>query len=364
VLIYKVGNYVEPLGFSPDGLYVMKFDWEGKSDEEVKAKLLTITETMKRIPGVKGIATTTDNTPFFNNNQAVEPVKYAGRFATAEKWYADDEFARVLKVPVAAGRWFNPADNAAKNNPLVINQQLREQVFGSENPVGKTILVGDRQHTVVGLVETYRNNTFKEPEPGFFVRNDLYNQADKPGRELLIRYDSDKAEFDDELFKYTSARFAGNALSIEGVTVRENIPVDIFRQYEISSFLVPVLVLLVVGGFLVFNVILGFFGSFWLTINYRKSEIGLRRAIGASSVQVYRQIISEGFTIATFGVLPAAVLALQVPILDVFPFVGASVYAAAFLVSAVLIYAFVYVCAIYPSSLAARMYPALALRDH
>jgi len=50
--------------------------------------------------------------------------------------------------------------------------------------------------------------------------------------------------------------------------------------------LVPMIVLLIVGGFLVINVALGLFGVLWYNINKRRGEIGLRRAVGATGNSV------------------------------------------------------------------------------
>ena len=46
---------------------------------------------------------------------------------------------------------------------------------------------------------------------------------------------------------------------------------------------IPLVVLFIICGFLVFNVALGLFGVLWYNINQRQSEIGLRRAMGSRS---------------------------------------------------------------------------------
>ena len=58
-------------------------------------------------------------------------------------------------------------------------------------------------------------------------------------------------------------------------------------------FLVPAIIAIVVACFLIINVALGLFGVLWYNINKRRSEIGLRRAVGASGNSVSKQLVGE-----------------------------------------------------------------------
>ena len=78
---------------------------------------------------------------------------------------------------------------------------------------------------------------------------------------------------------------------------------DEMRTSDNKVTLIPLIIFSVVCGFLIINVALGLFGVLWYNINRRISEIGLRRAIGAASGQVYRQFIGEVLVLATFGII-------------------------------------------------------------
>ena len=126
--------------------------------------------------------------------------------------------------------------------------------------------------------------------------------------------------------------------------------------------LVPMIVLLIVAGFLIVNVALGLFGVIWYNINKRRAEIGLRRAIGASGKSVSSQLVSESMILATLSLIIGIFFAIQFPLLNVFD-LPADVYITAIILSILFIYLLVFLCSLYPGRQAAAIYPAVALHE-
>src|SRR5439155_27004632 len=83
-------------------------------------------------------------------------------------------------------------------------------------------------------------------------------------------------------------------------------------------YLVPMIVLLIVAGFLIINVALGLFGVLWYNINKRRTEIGLRRAVVASGNSVSAQLVGEALILATLSLTIGSFFAIQFPLLNVF----------------------------------------------
>ena len=127
-------------------------------------------------------------------------------------------------------------------------------------------------------------------------------------------------------------------------------------------FLVPAIIVIIVAGFLIINVALGLFGVLWYNINKRKSEIGLRRAVGATGNSVAKQLVGEALVLSTFALIIGSFFAVQFPLLNVFN-LPASVYIIALLFAVAFIYLLVIVCALYPGKQAASIYPAVALHE-
>ena len=126
--------------------------------------------------------------------------------------------------------------------------------------------------------------------------------------------------------------------------------------------LVPMIVLLIVAGFLVINVALGLFGVLWYNINKRRGEIGLRRAVGASGNSVTKQLMGEAIVVATISLTIGSFFAIQFPLLNVFD-ISSVTYFIALGLSIAFIYLLVLICAFYPGRQAAAIYPAVALHE-
>ncbi len=134
------------------------------------------------------------------------------------------------------------------------------------------------------------------------------------------------------------------------------------RQNQSNLTLVPVIIFLIISAFLLSNVVLGLFGIMNLNIARRRDEIGVRRAMGATKGNIRTQFVGEMWVIATFGIIIGLIFAIQFPIMNVFD-VASGVYLMAILVSVAIIYLLVTICAYYPSRQAAKIRPAMALRE-
>src|SRR5262249_59059725 len=73
-------------------------------------------------------------------------------------WYAvGPDYLRALRVPLLAGRFFGPGDTFGAQPVVVVDEVLARQQFGSEDPVGKWIPLGDdsrpvQRAQIVGIV--------------------------------------------------------------------------------------------------------------------------------------------------------------------------------------------------------------------
>jgi putative ABC transport system permease protein len=125
---------------------------------------------------------------------------------------------------------------------------------------------------------------------------------------------------------------------------------------------IPMIIFIIIASFLIINVALGLFGVLWYNISKRKSEIGLRRAIGASGVSVSYQLVAEAIILATISLGLGCFFAVQFPLLNVFN-IPSSVYIIAILLSILFIYVLVLFCSLYPGRQAAAIRPAIALHE-
>ncbi|WP_289834290.1 FtsX-like permease family protein [Parabacteroides goldsteinii] len=119
-------------------------------------------------------------------------------------------------------------------------------------------------------------------------------------------------------------------------------------------------------AFLIFNIFLGIIGTFWFRNEYRKSEIGLRLAVGSTRRQILQMMIGEGWLLLSLVAIPAAIICINIAKMElidtnVMPVTFFRVFAG--LISTYLLMAFfITLGAWYPAYLSSKIAPADTLR--
>ncbi|SIT84877.1 ABC transporter permease [Pontibacter indicus] len=356
LVVYNVRNYSKPLGFEYDNVWLLTSRADIDSTELRIAVEQQLAQKIRSYGEVEGTALVSSNSPFAFSQMKVWAQVEGGPRILVENIDVEDTFAEVLQLNVSAGRWFTKQDDAARYESVVINRVLQQELFGAESAVGKLITRNDSsQVQIIGVVDHYRGSSeYSEESPVLFTRINQQKVAVFWG-EMLIRVKPGTGiAFEERMVKDLSG-IAKN-WTLELTTVEK------MRQTKEKLSLVPMIAMAVVCGFLIFNVALGLFGVLWYNISRRNGEIGLRRALGASANQVYRQFIGEVLVLATFGLVLGVAFAVQFPLLQVFE-VESIVYFIALGIAVGLIYLLAIGCAFYPSRQAAAIHPALALHE-
>jgi putative ABC transport system permease protein len=358
LVVYNYRNYQKPLGFEHENVWLLSF--RPHSDSSAQNRLIQ-EQVLQRIKGfqeVESVALTSGNVPFAFSQMMNGLAYNNGETVTANTYHAQDALQEVLRLQVRQGRWFGPQDDASRHRPIVINNMLKEKLFGEEDALGKQLPINDStHHLVIGVVDYYRaGGEFEADAPAYFTRINLQGPADTEvwGSLLLRVKPGTGVAFEEKMVKELSLIAQGWTLEVSTLEKMQA------KKAKVS--LIPMIALGVVCGFLIFNVALGLFGVLWYNINRRTGEIGLRRAIGADAGQIYRQFIGEVLVLATLGVLLGLVLTVQFPLLHVFQ-VESGVYLTAVVCAGVIIYVLAAICAFYPSRQAAGIEPAVALHE-
>jgi putative ABC transport system permease protein len=358
LLVYYYQNYKKPMGLAYDNVWVVDYNnaFQTENTDSLDQLYVTLAQNIRSLPQVEGISFTSDNIPFAQN-QNTGGITYNNKRMDNINWYTvDDDYPEVLHMQLLEGRWFNKADAIAKDKPIVINSDLKEKIFGQDNALGKTIGDGDNKQKmkIIGVFQPIKiKGDFASTEAGLYSRTDTGSYRWLGKILLLVKPDADAA-FEGGLYKLLANYMKNSNIEIEHLTN---------KRKNINYFtLVPMIVLLIVAGFLIVNVALGLFGVLWYNINQRRGEIGLRRAVGASGKSVSGQLVSESMILATFALFIGSFFAVQFPLLNVFD-LPTSVYLTAILLSLVFIYLLVLLCSLYPGKQAAAIYPAVALHE-
>ncbi len=79
------------------------------------------------------------------------------RFAHTEGYFVDPDFLHMFSFPLAEGQLKN---QLATNNSITITEELAKRLYGNEDPIGRTILIDNRDiFTVTGVLKDLPQNT-------------------------------------------------------------------------------------------------------------------------------------------------------------------------------------------------------------
>jgi putative ABC transport system permease protein len=245
--------------------------------------------TLLRLPGVQRIS------PILI---ATTEINAAGKLREAMLLGTNDEFVRVRQLKMGLGRFLSKDDVGRGSAEVVLGALIRQEIFGAENPLGKTVRIGDRRLRVVGVLsEGGRGMGMTTDElvivpvataQAMLNSNTLFRiLVEARNREQI-------GEVKARVLKMITQRHEGE----EDVTV-------ITQDAVLQTFdkILNVLTLgvagiaaisLAVAGILVMNVML-------VSVTQRTGEIGLLKALGATSAAVRQLFMVEAILLSLTG---------------------------------------------------------------
>lgn len=315
-----------------------------------------------------------DRMPPYAQSASVRRVSANGHKVDVTCDSATDDFAKVMKLKILAGRWFSVDDDASPEKVVVIDSDAARALFGSvAGAVGSRIRGAATDSTrVIGVIAPYRKDgEFSQPNlnmlfdralgPSSSAGSSFSGRAwgldradDDTPRFLLLRVRPETpADFEETLIKRLHAVAPAYSVRVQHM--------EQVREFINKIYMVPAIVLGTVAAFLIIMVALGLSGVLWQNVTRRTREIGLRRAVGATSAQVLRQILIEVALLATLGLTLGVVIVVQLPIIAPTDMLtpGSLVFGLA--AALAIVYAITLLCGLYPSWLAGRVRPAQAL---
>jgi putative ABC transport system permease protein len=360
-IIYTAKNYLAPLGFDYKDVWYISMDWKDCSKEEVKEILIQMENSLRSFDEIEEIAYSLAFV-FIPSVMSTTNYEYEGKEFNTEIRRGSDGLEKVLSMNIVKGRWFNESDNASTRHPLVINQRVKDEIFGDDIALGKILKRGETEYQVIGIIDEFKNGgIFSATKKISFQRISMNSDiefarfsSEAMGSRILLKMRPNTIiEFEETLTKNLSNIAKKWQIKVNSLEAIKN-------SASLQSLIFPI-IFAVVCGFLIINVGLGLFGVIWYNTNRRKAEIGLRRALGSTAKKIHGQIVGEALVLSTFALIFGSIFALQFPILGIIPFFNSGVYIIAYFISIALIYILTSICAMYPSKLASSMEPAEAL---
>jgi putative ABC transport system permease protein len=269
---------------------------------------------------------------------------------------------------IARGRFFSDAEANASLSVAVLNNKAAQDIFKSRNPIGQNLRLyigGDRVDvTVVGVLEPppglfggfgggtiYVPNRFAWQVMPYLTRNE-YDFA-----QLMLKPGASSQRVQEQVQRLLESRYGVGKFQVQSAESFQSLLQNITLALQALLASTAALSLLV-GGIGIMNIML-------VSVTERTREIGLRKALGATSAQVRQQFLIEAVVLTLTGGVMGVLLAivvlqlavLAVPFFKVFILNPGTVFLA--LGVSVLIGLFF---GVWPAARAAKLDPIEALR--
>jgi len=254
------------------------------------ARLLTLEDaaSLKQLPHVTG------TTPIVWGNSEVESN---GRLRRTTVYGVDAYFPRVFSSTVRIGSFLPNEDARSARAFVVLGSKLRNEMFGSTNPLGARVRIGGLQFRVIGVMAP----------KGQFLGIDLDDTAFIPAARAMEVYNREGLmEVDVTYAEGVQASKVAGAIKAQlrlrhgsedfTITTQEDMLKTLSNILDILTMAVGALggISLLVGG-------VGIVTIMTIAVTERKQEIGLLVALGARQRTILGLFLGESVLLAALG---------------------------------------------------------------
>ncbi len=222
------------------------------------------------------------------------------------------DYMQMRTIDVAkGGRQINEGDNRNALRVCILGDEVKEQLFNKNSAVGKTVAIGGLPYLIIGeLIPKDQNSNYSGPDrqmiylPFYAIARDFpiprasegrfqlsnlilqpHSEGEGDAAELQVRRVLGKIKGFDPVDK--------DALPIWNTITQARFIHKLFSSLQVFLGAVAV-VTLILGGVGVMNIML-------LSVEERTREIGIAKAVGATTRRILMQFFAESMTLTIFA---------------------------------------------------------------
>ncbi len=284
-----------------DVLFVQKFPWQGDEDwatlrnrpdirfEHARAveRNATLASNITTVAGARQ--------PIRYGNKIVESIVVVG---------TDDEFDDTQNLSLALGRFMSAAEAGGGRPVTVLGSQIAENLFPSENPLGKTVKIGNYSYRVIGVIDKQGNLLGMESldNRAYVPINRFFREfkSFRGGMDIWVKV-ADRTQVEDAKEELRGilrkARHLAPKAKDNFAINQQEIIVQLFNAIGgvvagVGLFITGLS--LFVGGIGIMNIM-------FVSVTERTKEIGIRKAIGAPRRTILMQFLMESAALCLLG---------------------------------------------------------------
>ena len=207
---------------------------------------------------------------------------------------------------VASGRFVNEIDMQDRSNIVIIGVDVKQALFPYEDPIDKEVRINGNPFRIVGVMEPLGNFFGQSRDNSIFVPITTFDKyyPDRPFPEVVffvIVRPRSRAFVKPAIDEITDIlrrrrRVPVGAPDNFGISSQDSL-LDVYNQLTGATALVLTsisFVALMIGGIGVMNIML-------VSVTERTKEIGVRKAVGATRLNILSQFLIEAVVLTAIG---------------------------------------------------------------
>ena len=262
----------------------------------------------------------------------------------------------LMRIALIAGRDFTERDDSRAPSVVIINATFARRYFRGQEPVGRQLQLWGSRRTVIGVVKDIKYHSLVEtPQPYAYLP---IQQASVPGNgvHLHVRTVGPPEQFLPELRR-----------ELRSVDPK----VHLFEMFTLSDYVgeawfaqkIGAALLGVLGALALLLAAMGLFSVMAYSVSQRTQEIGIRMALGAQMIDVFRPVVGQSLRLAMTGIGVGLVLSFALTRLLASQLLGVSATdPLTFIAVSCLLCAVALTASIIPARRAIKVDPLIALR--
>jgi putative ABC transport system permease protein len=246
---------------------------------------------LQRLPTVRHVAPV---------NIGSADIAYRNRDREAVIMGTTEAMQTIRGLELVQGRFLPQMDARRAAPVVVIGEVIRQELFGNQRAIGEWVRIGDRRFRVIGTMAASGVSLGVDTDELVVIPVASAQQLFNTGGLFRILVEARSRSAIDSTRKLVQQRLQERHDGEEDVTVitQDALLTTFDRIFTALTFTVAGIaaISLVVAGILIMNIML-------VTVTQRTTEIGLLKAIGASSTQVMSLFLTEAILLSLLGAL-------------------------------------------------------------
>jgi len=279
------------------------------------ANNIPLSFTNEDVATISSLANVSHISPIYN---FMVRLYYQKKFNSAQIQAVEPMFAQIRKISLKNGRFISPLDIKLRRNVLVLGYNTAKILFPHTDPMNKYVMIGARPFLVIGVV-------LKKPAlVAIDTPDDFLNWIPFTTYKLLVN----PKTVDSLIIHYTDQKFLPRLKQeIRGIVALNHgaDPDDVAlvdfndiakQQNSIEKFFIGLQVFLgIVGGLTLLVAGVGIANVMYAAVTRATHEIGIRKALGATSKRILLHYISESLFATFLGGLLGVILSAGLVVL-------------------------------------------------